>query len=239
MGNPLQPAYNTGAQAPGNAFTGELRYVSVFGPVTNAATMNADCSNAQTGAAPTATGTWDTYRTAMDPTGFVAKVLGRMPEPNNYEVGDGLNTAGHRWTRNESGGSEGIFAIGGNLGRKQINTKIDHNFNSSHKVAGSYTYEVSSGNAGYEIVPDGFRGSVSRKPQTLSVNFTSTLSPTLLNEARVGYRLTKGRTYSAFNNPETGNDALAFLPNINGYPIIIGLPNVSGIPVASGQSTYL
>ncbi len=211
----------------------------MFGPVTNPSALNADCSNAQIGSAPTSTGTWDTNRKAVDPTGFVNKVMGRMPLPNNYEVGDGLNTAGYRWTRNERDGAEGIFAIGGNLGRKQINMKIDHNFSNSQKVAGSYTYEISAGNAGYEIVPDGFRGAVSRKPQTLSVTFTSTLSPTLLNEARLGYRLTKGRTYSAFNNPETGQDALAFFPTMNGYPLNIGLQTFGTIPVASGTGHLL
>jgi hypothetical protein len=238
LGNPLRPLYNPGAQDASNPFTGQLRYVSVFGPVTNAATMNADCSNAQIGTAATATGTWDVNRKAVDPTGFVTKVLGKMPAPNNYEVGDGLNTAGYRWTRRENGGSEGIFAFGGNLGRKQINTKIDHNFSGSQKLAGSYTYETSAGNAGYEVVPDGFRGAVTRKPQTLSLTMTSTLSPTFLNEARLGYRLTRGRTYSAFNNPETGNDALSFFPNVNGYPLIIGLQTFNTIPVASGQATY-
>src|SRR6185295_1995659 len=108
LGNPLKPAFNTGAQDSTNPFTGQLRYVSLFGPVTNAASMNADCSNAQVGTAATATGTWDTNRKAVDPTGFVAKVLGKMPAPNNYEVGDGLNIGGYRWTRNENGGSEGI-----------------------------------------------------------------------------------------------------------------------------------
>jgi hypothetical protein len=238
LGNPLKPAFNPGVQDSSNPFTGQLRYVSLFGPVTNAATINADCSNAQVGSASTPTGTWDVNRKAVDPTGFVNKVMGKMPLPNNYEVGDGLNTAGHQWTRSESGGSEGIFAIGGNLGRKQINTKIDHNFSNSQKLAGSYTYEISSGNAGYEIVPDGFRGAVTRKPQTLSVTFTSTLSPTLLNEARLGYRLTKGRTYSAFNNPDTGQDALAFFPTMNGYPVNIGLQTFNTIPVASGTATY-
>jgi hypothetical protein len=238
LGNPLKPAFNpNGPQDASNPFTGQLRYASVFGPVTNIPTKP-DCSDAIVGGTP-----WDTFRTQQDPTGFVAKVLGKMPLPNNYEVGDGLNMGGYRWTRNEKDGSEGIFAFGGNLGRKQINTKIDHNFNTKHKVAGSYTYEVSSGNAGYEIVPGGYRGAVTRKPQSLSLTFTSTLSPTLLNEARLGYRLTKGRTYSAFNNPKTGKDALGFFPSQNGYPIIIGLQSPTGalfnqMPVASGQATY-
>src|SRR6185295_9866775 len=131
LGNPITPTNNPGLN--GSAFTGTLRYASVFGTVLNPGSVNADCSNVQVGPAPTTNGAWDTFRTAQDPTGFVAKLMDRMPLPNNYEVGDGLNTAGHRWTRNENGGSEGIFAVGPGVttltgaGRKQINLKVDHN----------------------------------------------------------------------------------------------------------------
>jgi hypothetical protein len=75
QGNPLKPAFNPGAQGSGNQFNGQLRYVSVFGPVTNPSALNADCSNAQIGSAATSTGTWDTNRKAVDPTGFVNKVM--------------------------------------------------------------------------------------------------------------------------------------------------------------------
>src|SRR6185503_9720548 len=91
---------------------GSLRYASVFGTVLNPSSVNSDCSNVQVGPAPTSNGAWDQNRTALDSTGFVTKLLGRMPLPNNYEVGDGLNTAGHRWTRSENSGSENIFAVG-------------------------------------------------------------------------------------------------------------------------------
>jgi hypothetical protein len=230
LGNPVAPTNNPNT-APffGSPFTGALRYVSPFGVVLNPTSMNSDCSNAQVGPAPTANGAWDQYRTQVDPTGFVTKLLGEMPQPNNYEVGDGLNTAGHRWTRNESGGSEGIFAVGPGTssltgaGRKQINAKVDHNFNSSHKVGVSYTYEDTAGNANYEPWPGGFRGRFFRHPQTLSVNFTSTLSPTLVNEARGGMRRIGGNTYNAFNHPDTGENALSFFPNYGGYPLSIGL----------------
>ena len=238
VGNPMRPEFNPGVQNSTNPFTGQLRYASPFGTVLNPTTMNADCSNAQVGPAPTANGAWDQYRTQVDPTGFVTKLLGVMPQPNNWEVGDGLNTAGHRWTRNESGGSEGIFAVGPGTsaltgaGRKQINAKVDHNFNASHKVGVSYTYEDTAGNANYEPWPNGFRGRFFRHPQTLSVNFTSTLSPTLVNEARTGMRRIGGNTYNAFNNPETGEEALAFFPNYNGYPLSIGL----GSPGPAGTS---
>ena len=31
------------------------------------------------------------------------KLIARMPLPNDYTTGDGLNTAGYRWVRRESG----------------------------------------------------------------------------------------------------------------------------------------
>src|SRR5437867_9016148 len=46
----------------------------------------------------------DPFRPGYDPTGFMQNVmLARMPLPNDYTVGDGLNTAGYRWTRRVNG----------------------------------------------------------------------------------------------------------------------------------------
>jgi hypothetical protein len=222
VGNPLRPSTNPD----GTPFTGALRYASVWGPLANTPTT-ADCSDARVQGSPR-----DTFRTRMDPTGFVTKVLGKMPLPNNYEAGgsDGLNTAGFRWTRNENGGTESIFGTNGGgiaslngLARKQFNTKIDHHFDAKNKLGISYTYERSSGNANFESWPGGFRGSVFRRPQTLAFNFTSTLSSSLVNEARVGMRRIGGNTFNGFNNPETGAAAQAFFPNYAGYPVMIGL----------------
>ena len=233
LGQPQAPATKPNSTDP---FTGTLRYASVFGPLQNVPTK-ADCSDAVVQGAP-----WDANRKAVDPTGFVTKVLGKMPQANNYEIGDGLNTAGHRWLRNERGGTENIFSTGGNLGRKQINVKIDHNFSQSNKLGVSYTYERSVGNQNFETWPDGFRGSVARYPQTLSVNFTSTLSPTLLNEARVGLRRTQGNSYNGLNTPnESGKDALGFFPNIGGYPVFVGLGAGAAnfqIPLLSSTAAY-
>src|SRR5436190_22881335 len=66
LGNPLRPTTNPD----GSAFTGSLRYVSIFGPVLNTPTRS-DCSDASIGRAATTTGTWDLNRTQVDPTGFV------------------------------------------------------------------------------------------------------------------------------------------------------------------------
>jgi hypothetical protein len=66
----------------------------------------------------------------------VKKLFGKMPAPNNYELGDGLNTAGLRWIRRERGGNENVFGFAddglfGGIDRKQANIKVDHNFNGS------------------------------------------------------------------------------------------------------------
>jgi hypothetical protein len=113
-------------------------------------------------------------------------------------------------------------ALTGN-GRKQINAKVDHNFNERNRLSVSYTYENTSGNANYENWPGGFRGKSFRHPQLLSVNFTSTLSPTLINEARAGMRRVGGNTSNGLTNPDTGQANQAFFPNYGGYPVMIGL----------------
>ncbi|HET9219522.1 MAG TPA: TonB-dependent receptor, partial [Terriglobia bacterium] len=220
LGNPLRPANNPA----GGPFTGQLRYVSVFGTVANIPTQP-DCSDAVVQGSP-----WDTNRTRVDTTGFVNKLLGVMPTPNNYEVGDGLNTAGHRWARNEKNGNETIFALDDeglnrpdSLARKQINFKIDHNFSQNHKLSGTYTYESSYGVANFEPWPGGFRGQRFRKPQLLSLNFTSTISPNLVNEFRSGMRRTGGNSYNGLEDPDSGEAARAFFPNFAGYPTFIGL----------------
>jgi hypothetical protein len=235
VGNPVAPANNPNvAPFNGSPFTGSLHYASVFGTVLNPTTVNPDCSNVQVGpaqvnGAATANGAWDQYRTGIDSTGFVTKLLGVMPQANNYELGDGLNTAGFRWTRNESSGGENIFAVGPGVsaltgdGRKQINLKIDHNFNQKNKLSVSYTYENSTGNANFENWPGGFRGKSFRHPQFLSANFTSTLSPSLINEGRVGLRRVGGNTSNGLTNPDTGKANQAFFPNYAGYPVMLGL----------------
>ena len=228
-GNPVTPPATPTGGAPGS-----LRYVSVFGPVTNIPTKP-DCSDAIVNPGTN----FDPNRKALDTTGYVTKVLGQIPLPNNYDVGDGLNTAGYRWVRPEKNGTENIFGYNGNLARKQINLKVDHTVNNKNKLGVSYTYEDSSGNANYSTLPNGYQGSVFRHPQTLSTTFTSTLSSTIINEARFGMRRTGSNTYNAMNDPSTGAAATAFLPNYNGYPVLPALSSgaMSGSGFLGGGST--
>jgi hypothetical protein len=231
VGNPLKPANNPNE----TPFTGQLRYASVFGPLVNTP-ARPDCSDAIVQGAP-----WDNNRRAPDPTGFISKFMGLMPQPNNYEIGDGLNSAGFRWTRNERDGQESIFALDdagltrpNQLSRKQINTKLDHQLDQKNKLSGSYTYEYSQGANAYELWPGGFRGSRFRRPQLLSTNFVSTLTPTLVNEFRAGWRRTGGNSYPGLLDPVNGAAAQVFFPNLKGYPVYVG-PGTGQLAFAGNQ----
>ncbi|PYJ03110.1 MAG: hypothetical protein DME25_13415, partial [Verrucomicrobia bacterium] len=75
------------------AATGDLRSISLFGR--------------------------DTLRPAMDASGWVQKILDKMPLPNNFRTGDGLNTAGILWRR--MGGDNTSNGTGPNSNRKTYN----------------------------------------------------------------------------------------------------------------------
>ena len=184
FGTPLPPATNPND----SAYNGQLRYFSVFGPLANTPTQP-DCSDAQL--APGAT-PWDPRRPVADPMGISQKYIDLMPLPNIFDGGDGLNTAVHQWVRRGHNNGNFGLANGGNTDtdRKQINLKIDHNFNPRHKVAGNFSYEWLDGDylPSLNVWPGGFTSQVIRRPRVLTVNFTSALTSTILNEARFGYR---------------------------------------------------
>jgi hypothetical protein len=185
FGNPLRPSANPGG-APGS-YTGQLRYFSVFGAVTNTPTKP-DCSDAVIGSSP-----WDNNRTRLDPAGVTQKYLAAMPHANVFDGGDGLNTAVSQWVRRGHNAANYGLATGTNFDadRRQINAKIDHNFNSRNKVAVNYSYEWLNGDYLQTLTtvwPGNYTSETIVRPKVLTLNFTSTLTSTLLNEARFGFR---------------------------------------------------
>ncbi len=174
----------------------------------------------------------DPLRPGFDPTGFVQNtLLANMPLPNDYTVGDGLNTAGIRFTRRIYGQDVADGNSNDNNNRDQFNLRIDHNFNTKHKLSGIYTYERSidhSSQAGLRSYPNGFDGMHAKWPRQYTISFVSTLSSTMVNEARGGLRRAaiasqapfySGRNLDGTGSP-TGSGAEAFklLPQNNGIP---------------------
>jgi hypothetical protein len=151
----------------------------------------------------------------------------RAPQANTWEpIGgstiplDGLNVIGHRWTRTVDG-RDNLYGVGEPNPRKQINMKIDHIFSQRHRVATSYSYETVDADDTYEGWPDSFEGRVTRKPQVLSANMTSTLSATTVNEGRFGMSRMGTNVHHATSVAGKGTKLLELLPkSANGLAIL-------------------
>src|SRR5688572_13940940 len=162
FGNPLRPATNPN----GTPYTGQLRYFSVFGPLSNTP-ARPDCSDAVVQGAA-----WHPLRTGMDPAGVSQKYLAAMPHANIFDGGDGLNTAVHQWVRRTQSSGSLSIASGSetDANRKQINIKIDHNVNTRHKVAANFSAEFLHSEYGLASWPGGFHSETLRRPKVLTVN---------------------------------------------------------------------
>jgi hypothetical protein len=232
-GTPKPPITNPD----GTPANGILRYASVFGQLLKTPQTN-DCSdfNPATDVAP---GTaWDPYRTGMDPTGYIANFISMTPKVNNYEIGDGLNTAGSRWTQTIRG-ADNLYGVGEDTQRKQINVRIDHNFNQKHRINGSWSYERNWADDTFANWPENsYGGKVTRYPQVFTVNLTSTLTPTLLNEARAGMMRNGNNILSPLKNPDVMDKMIELLPKVNGQPMIIGPGNGAVVNFSSDCFPY-
>lgn len=192
---------------------------------------------------------WDANRTAFDTSGWIRTLVSRMPLPNDYTVGDGLNTAGIRWLRR----IEGLDTTNGdsnNTNRNQYDVRIDHNVNVSHKAFFTGTWERDWGQtaqAGITNWPAGYNGMVRRKPRVITGALVSTLSPTIVNEFRVGTRKNWFYSWASFLRPDSaGDEARAALPTHNGVPFIPQQALITnniitgfGGPATRGQSSPL
>jgi hypothetical protein len=162
----------------------------------------------------------DPARLTYDPTGWVQMALSRMPLPNDFTVGDGLNTAGIRWTRRRKE-LDDVTGSAPNINRDQINLRLDHNFNANNKVFFTGTREWDISDTQIAPWPGGYGGVFRRRPRVYTVSAVSTLSPTIVNEFRFGYRTQTLISQSGFERPDgRGPEAFATLPVRNGIPFI-------------------
>jgi hypothetical protein len=184
---------------------------------------------------------YDPNRTGYDPSGYMQKViLARMPSPNDFTVGDGLNTAGIRFTRRYSGLDVNTGETYDTNNRNQLNIRLDHNFNASNKASFVYTYENDFNNtltAGIQQWPDGYNGKAQKKPQLYSFSFVSTLSANKVNELRIGFRghdIAQWAPWYVARPRDVGGPttaeakaALALLPQYGGIPMQV-VPQIFG-----------
>ena len=181
--------------------------------------------------------TRDPFRTGYDPTGFIQNtLLSRMPLPNDYTIGDGLNTAGIRFTRR----AEGFDLIGSNgndTNRDQFNTRLDHNFNANNKLSFVYTWERGRNHSIQTLPqwPTGYYGLNSKDPRLMTFSLVSTLSSSLVNELRIGRKTDLKSSWAPFYlgrekgmeqdeskvTGEAGKEAYALIPKYSGIPLLV------------------
>ncbi|HWF10291.1 MAG TPA: carboxypeptidase regulatory-like domain-containing protein [Bryobacteraceae bacterium] len=129
--------------------------------------------------------------TAIDPVWFGPQYVGKyMPLPNNYSVGDGLNTAGFAWQQRLDG-LDGATGQSPNNNRNNFSVRLDYNINDRHKVNFIMTREHDWGATTQTGIPDyptGVYGQEVRDPRFYSANWTWTITPTLLNEFHFGFK---------------------------------------------------
>ncbi len=148
--------------------------------------------------------------------------LGRTPLPNNFNIGDGLNTAGYQFLAPEQ--------------ERQVDftVRIDHQFNSKNSIFGRWAQGHQNtvgdvGNGGLRPFPnapdvvDTFR-----QPRNLAISWRYTPNSTITNEAVIGMN----RFGFNFANPDPNylkNPPFVFLGDaVSGSNLALPLQNYVG-----------
>ncbi len=172
----------------------------------------------------------DPNRTRIDPVWVGPQYLTRMPLPNDYTIGDGLNTAGFRWLRRHPG-SDSSTGNDPNTNRDHLSTRLDYQVNTHNKLTYTMSREKDwgvTGQTGLPDFPNGYFGEIRRFPDLYSAAWTSTVSATVLNEARWGMKRDSWFGWSPFDVgccvrgaketdiAQTSKDALGTFPQLKG-----------------------
>jgi hypothetical protein len=120
----------------------------------------------------------DPNRMAFDTSGIVAKYLNMTPLPNNYLIGDGLNTAGYQWQ------------IPQYSNKDQLTFKVDHNLSNNNHLNIVVTREHQDYLSTAPIYPNAadWKGNNDVLLWYTSIQMTSTIRSTILNEVTLGFQ---------------------------------------------------
>jgi hypothetical protein len=144
-----------------------------------------------------------------DSTGGMAHVFSYMPLPNNYLIGDGLNTAGFTWAYPQP------------VNFELYEGRIDQVFNDKHRLYLTLSHQdIHDFNyttpPPFPTVPGQFNAT---ETTNYVLALSSVFAPNLLNDARIGVyrtRTTVGAPYSQGDPGFTG-----FLTPVDNYPSIV------------------
>ena len=131
----------------------------------------------------------DPFRLGISQNAYLQETFRRMPVPNDFTVGDGLNTAGHNWVRRVSG-SDNAAGTSQNTNRDNLNIRIDYQATDSNRFSIVMSREHNFNESNQPTWPGGLGGDQRRDPRIYTATWTSTVTPSVLNSFRFGYRET-------------------------------------------------
>ncbi len=155
----------------------------------------------------------DARRAQPDQTGVIRRLLEAIPLPNDFTVGDGLNTAGY------------TFFAPIRTVSDQFTLRLDHLLSEKHRLYGVYRFQdfairgLIAPGEGLQTFPGFGVGGQTFRAQSFSGTLVSTFTPTFINEFRAGFQ----RTPVRFQPPEEGGLAAlgARLPTLQGVPVFL------------------
>ncbi|HNG29497.1 MAG TPA: carboxypeptidase-like regulatory domain-containing protein, partial [Blastocatellia bacterium] len=135
---------------------------------------------------------------------FVPKILQVMPQPNNYEIGDGLNVAGYRYNASNPNNAY------------QYLIKVDHKLSERHQLSASFSYLKNTRLTSRLITGDPAEEAILTK-RGGALRLVSTFTSKLVNELSIGsnYQNPIFNTLKGGETPE-GNIQLTGLGTDNG-----------------------
>ena len=149
----------------------------------------------------------DPNRLAPDSTGIIAKNLALIPLPNNYlAAGDGLNTAAYIWQRHAT---DDLYSL---------DFRVDHNFSQSERLTVSYNHDYENylnGNDAQQY-PTSVPGAYVTHSTVGSIALVSTLTPSMVNEARIGVQ----RAHLEFQAPWTASSQGCAWPSVGDVHVL-------------------
>ncbi len=171
----------------------------------------------------------DPNRLVADPSGAVAHNLALIPLPNNFRVGDGLNTAGFTWNRPVP------------VNFELYEGRIDHLFNDKHRIA--LVLNQQSFHSINVAAPPPYPGvpwQVNPTETTqYSATLTSVLRPNLINEAKFGAFRPRTLVNTPFDVNSVGPyDNKGLLNTSSGVPYVLLFGSLTS-PVGGQPSNYI
>jgi hypothetical protein len=157
----------------------------------------------------------DPTRLTVDPTGVMSHVLSYLPLPNNYRVGDGLNTAGFTWNYPTP------------VDFELYEGRVDYNFDERNRL--SITLGQQSFHSYNVATPPPYPTVPGQADPTETTNYTaaliSVIRPNLINEARMGIFRSRTTVFAPYDPNTPGSKG--FLPLVDGTPAVIDATQIS------------